>query len=139
VEEPAVKHLYLRILPLALVSGALVAPHALAQTPETPDSLETLDTLSEITDDEANGITFAQAEAARGELLQAIAALERVLAHHPKSQTARLLHAVYHCRIDDRAGGMVELEKLKKKDFPEETWNQAMAVCAAPTPAEGGE
>ncbi|MDN3645211.1 hypothetical protein QWY75_03195 [Pontixanthobacter aestiaquae] len=111
------------VLPLAVIGCAVIA------TPITAETLEELDALAEITQDEAAGIKLAQEQAGRGEFLEAIGTLERVLANHPKSQSARLLHAVYLCRIDDQAGGAAEVAKLKRKHFPEETWQQATTIC----------
>lgn len=121
------KYFCRRIAPVLLASSAaLVIP-----APDTAraETLEELDAMAEITQDEAAGIQFAQGQADRGEFLEAIGTLERVLANHPKSQAARLLHAVLLCRIDDQTGGAVELAKLKQKDFPDETWTQAKAIC----------
>lgn len=114
---------YRHILPLAVAGGVLITPAANAET------LEELDALAEISMEEASGLQFAQEQAARGELLEAIGTLERVLAHHPKSHSARLLHAVYLCRIDDKTGGAAELAKLKKKKFTDEMWTQANSIC----------
>ncbi|MXO90468.1 outer membrane protein assembly factor BamD [Pontixanthobacter aquaemixtae] len=115
-----------RNLAAAILCGALIAVPAAAQT------LEELDTMSDVSESEEAGIAFAQEQAGRGEFLEAIATLERVLANHPKSQSARLLHAIFLCRIDDRPGGTVELSKLKEKHFTPELWARAAAICAAP-------
>ncbi|WP_209347819.1 hypothetical protein [Pontixanthobacter sp. CEM42] len=114
---------YRRILPLAAIGMAVIA------APISAETLEELDALAEITQDEEAGISLAQEQAGRGEFLEAIGTLERVLANHPKSQPARLLHAVYLCQIDDQIGGAAELAKLKKKHFLEETWQRATTIC----------
>lgn len=97
--------------------------------PVVAETLEELDVLAETAANEEAGILLAQEQASRGEFLEAIGTLERVLALHPKSQSARLLHAVYLCRIDDQPGGAAELKKLKKKQFPEDLWAQAQSIC----------
>ncbi len=94
------------------------------------ETLPELDALAEVAVDEEKGIIFAREQAERGELLDAIATLERVLALHPKSDTARLHHAMYLCMIDDRMGGIVELGKLKAKTYPAEFWAEAMTICS---------
>ncbi len=108
-------------------ASALILPF-----PVAADTLEELDVLAETAVNEEAGILLAQEQASRGEFLEAIGTLERVLALHPKSQSARLLHAVYLCRIDDQPGGAAELKKLKKKQFPEDLWAQAQSICTVP-------
>ena len=115
-----------------LLACAIAASPVVAQTAEDEvEALGELDALAEIAVEEAAGIQFAQEQAARGEFLEAISTLERVLALHPKSQSARLLHAVYLCRIDDQLGGATEIGKLKKKDFPDDLWTQALTICTS--------
>ena len=97
--------------------------------PASAETLEELDRLAEASVEEQPGIALAQAQAERGELLEAIATLERVLALHPKSQNARLLHAVYLCDTDDQLGGAVELGKLKRKKYPDQSWSVALSRC----------
>ncbi|MEO9600915.1 hypothetical protein [Parasphingorhabdus sp.] len=92
-------------------------------------NLEELDTMAEVAVDEQKGILFAQEQATRGEFLEAIGTLERVLALHPKSDPARLLHAAYLCSIDDQLGGAVEIGKLKEKSFTEQLWADVMKIC----------
>jgi len=99
--------------------------------PLSAETLEELDAMAEVATDEEGGILFAQQQAQRGEFLEAIATLERVLALHPKSQAARLIHAIYLCQIDDKPGGAAELDKLKRKNFSDEIWSQAMMICAS--------
>jgi len=105
---------------------------ALAVQPLSPAHAETiaeLDMMAEVAVDEQKGILFAQDQASRGEFLEAIGTLERVLALHPKSSSARLLHAVYLCQIDDQQGGAVEIGKLKKSSIPDELWADAHKLC----------
>ncbi len=102
---------------------------AVAQT------LEELDAISDASSDETSGIQYARDQASRGEYLEALATLERVLAQNPKSREARLIHAIYLCRVDDRRGGLVEIDKLKKKHYTEELLDEARAMCVSPQEA----
>jgi hypothetical protein len=113
-----------------LLGGALVVAPAYGET------LEELDALSDATVDEASGIAAARAQADSGQYLEALATLERVLALFPKSAEARLVHAIYLCDVDDKQGGLVEIDKFKKKEFGEELIEDARARC---TGGAGGE
>jgi hypothetical protein len=109
--------------------AAVLAWAALSSAPANAETLEELDALSDIATDEAGGIAAAKDQAARGEYLDALATLERVLAVHPKSREARLVHATYLCAIDDRQGGRVELGKHKKKHYGEQVLADARTQC----------
>lgn len=102
--------------------------------PAAAQSFEEIDALSDVAQDERSGIRSAQTLAAQGAYLEALATLERMLAVNPKSAEGRLLHALYLCRIDDIRGGLVEIGKLKKKEFGSQTLADARAACEA-----GGE
>jgi hypothetical protein len=102
-----------------MVSGSLCA-----------ESFEELDKLSDRSADEASGISAAQEQADSGAYLEALATLERVLAAHPKSLQARLIHALYLCQVDDRRGGLVEISKLDEKRFGAKLLSEARARCA---------
>jgi hypothetical protein len=121
------------MLPQLPIRGCLVglalACSALAALPVQAETLEDLDALSDRSADEATGIAMAQEQAGRGEYLEALATLERVLAVHPKSYEARLVHATTLCQVDDRRGGLVELAKLKKKQVGEQRLAEARALC----------
>ncbi|MGB5485267.1 hypothetical protein [Parasphingorhabdus sp.] len=106
---------------LVLSAQPVAAVHA--------ETLPELDAMAEVAVDEEQGIAYAQQQSERGEFLEAIATLERVLALHPKSDSARLLHAVYLCKIDDQLGGAVELGKLKAKNYTDELWADVMKLC----------
>lgn len=99
-------------------------------TSVSAETIEELDALAEVAVDEQQGIVYAQQQAAGGAYLEAIGTLERVLALFPKSNSARLLHAVYLCQIDDQLGGAVELKKLKKKNFSDELWTNVLNLCS---------
>jgi len=112
------------------LAGVALAWGALGCAPLGAETLEELDALSDQSLDEAAGIAAANEQAGRGAYLEALATLERVLAVHPKSHEARLIHAVYLCRVDDTRGGVVELDRLKKKHYTDEALADARAACA---------
>jgi len=119
--------------PQSLVRGCLfamaLACGSLTSLPANAETLEELDALSDVSADEAGGIAAAREQAERGAYLEALATLERVLAVHPKSRDARLIHAIYLCEIDDRRGGLVEIGKLKTKHYGEQLLADARAAC----------
>ena len=118
---------------LACASAMVIASPVMADTPEQ------LDVLSDVSTQEEGGILFARNQASRGEWLEAIGTLERVLAIAPKSQEALLLQAFYLCKVDDRLGGTVILSRLKPKNFADGVLDEVKAVCREPeaAPAEG--
>jgi len=97
--------------------------------PTGAQTLEELDRLSDETADEASGIEAARQQIERGELLQALATLERVLTQFPKSDEARFNHAILLCWIDDPQGGLVEFRRLEEDDYAEGALKQAIADC----------
>ncbi len=119
--------------------GLLLALAAVLATPAPAyaETIEELDALVDASQDEAGGTTLAQQQAARGEYLEALATLERVLAMNPKSQGSRLLHALYLCEVDDKQGGRVELSRLRPRELArrrrdgEEILANAQARCEA--------
>ena len=111
------------------LAGVALAWGALGCAPLGAETLEELDALSDQSLDEAAGIAAANEQAGRGAYLEALATLERVLAVHPKSHEARLIHAVYLCEIDDKRGGLVELDKLKAKYYGGRLLAEARARC----------
>ena len=115
--------------PNRLFWSAVAAGTLVISAPIGAQTLEDLDALSDASSDEATGIQTARDQASRGEYLEALATLERVLAQNPKSREARLIHAIYLCRIDDRQGGLVELDRLKKKHYGKELLEEARAMC----------
>jgi hypothetical protein len=109
--------------------GLALACGSLTGLPLRAETLEELDALSDVSTDEAGGIAAANEQAGRGEYLEALATLERVLAVHPKSREARLIHALYLCEVDDRRGGLVEIDKLKEKHYQRGQLAEARARC----------
>jgi Flp pilus assembly protein TadD len=102
---------------------------AVAALPARAETPQELSVLADRATGEQPGIALAQEQAARGEFLEAIATLERVLAANPTSGYAKLLHAVYLCRIDDRMGGAVEIGKLSKKEAAKADLANARTQC----------
>ena len=109
----------------AFILGCAIA----ITTPVSAETFEELDQLSDASASEDTGIQLAQEQAERGELLEALATLERVLATEPKAHDARLLQAYYLCKVDDIRGGKVALSKLKKKRYEDEDLNVVYAQC----------
>jgi thioredoxin-like negative regulator of GroEL len=114
------------LLSLLMLASALASCPVRAETPEQ------LDQIVDAMPDAASGLALANQQAARGDVLEAIATLERLLARDPKAQDARLAHAVMLCRIDDRPGGAVALTKLKKKKHSKADWAAALSACGMP-------
>jgi hypothetical protein len=108
---------------MALLLAAALPDTVSAETPEQ------LDGAVDAAWQEADGLAFASEQAARGEWLEALATLERVLARHPKSRNAQLLQAIWLCRVDDRPGGTVALQKLKRKHYDRADWAEARRAC----------
>lgn len=106
-------------------SGLLIAAH-----PARADDLAELDLLSRASDTADHGIILARDQIGRGELLGAAATLQRLMINHPEALLAQLLHASLLCRLDDRAGAAVEFAGLRRKDFKDQDWNEAMAPCS---------
>lgn len=114
-----------------LITASLPVLLALS-APASAQSLAELDRLSDLTEEEDSGIAAAQEQAQRGAYLEALATLERVMAAHPRSAGARLLHAVYLCRIDDRQGGLVEIDQMDEDLFGEANIADARERCSRP-------
>ena len=118
--------------PATAFAAALLTALSAAGVPARADTLPDLAALSDQSAGEQSGIALARQQADEGQLLQAIATLERTLAANPKSDAARLLHALYLCRIDDRTGGAVEIGKLKAKKYAAQDLAQVRAQCGLP-------
>ena len=109
---------------LVLGGLALCASPALAETPAQ------LDALSKATDQPGPGIALARKQIASGDLLDALATLERVIINHPDNEEARLLHAGVTCSIDDKRGALVELDLLRNRDFSDSLWQKSTSDCS---------
>ena len=117
---------------LLVFGTALASALLVIALPLRAQSLEELGALSDRSANEQSGIALAQEQAGAGQFLEAIATLERTLAANPKSNAARLLHAFYLCKVDDRTGGAVEIGKLKAKKYPKQDIAQVRAACGLP-------
>ena len=116
-----------RLMALAL---ALVAAPALAQD----DPAAELDALSRETATGAGGLALARSQSGSGDLLGALATIDRILMTEPTAGQALLLRASLLCRIDDKAGGAAQFARLRKRDFARNDWAQASQACAKPKP-----
>lgn len=111
-------------------AAALLAGMAVAGSPAQAATAAELDVLARATAQPASGVALARKQIAAGDLLEALATLERVIINHPESNEARLLHAGVMCRIDDRRGAMVELDGLRGRVIPDALWNEANTACS---------
>lgn len=121
------------------LSGLCATFMLLGAVPAAADTPEQLDVLSDASAQEGSGIAFAQSQASRGEWLEAIGTLERVLAIAPKSHEAKRLQALYLCAVDDRLGGAVILSQLKPKNYAKGALDEVFAMCREPDPAPAAE
>lgn len=100
-------------------------------SPALADTLAQLDNLSRTSTDAGTGIVFARNQIKTGDLLGAMATLERILISHPDSDDALLLHASLLCRLDDRTGSLIEFDYLRGHNIPDDVWAEATAPCEA--------
>lgn len=126
------------MLRLPIRFALLFAASALACLPAQAETLEQLDALSDTTTSEASGIALAREQAQQGAYLEALSSLERVLAAFPRSAEGLLLHANYLCAVDDRQGGLIELQLLRERDHDARQWSDAQASCAGLTATASG-
>lgn len=125
---------------LSLIASSMIgiaSGPALAQD----EAVAELDRLVVASAEPGPGVAFARAQAAAGDLLGALATLERVMLAYPGADDARLLHVGLLCRLDDGAGARAELAELANRTVPEQAWAEAEAACgplARPAPAAAG-
>jgi uncharacterized protein HemY len=111
----------------------------IATAPALADTVQQLDNLAQISTEVAPGIAFARNQIGRGDLLGAIATLERLLINHPESDEALLLHASLLCRVDDPTGSLLELDALRNSNISDRAWREATAPCGDDDrPGSGG-
>lgn len=111
---------------LAALCGSLIAiaPPVHAETPAE------LDALARATATPTAGIALARRQVAAGDMLDALATLERVILNNPQSNEARLLHAAVMCRLADRQGAMVELDQVRGRQIADAAWAEANEACS---------
>lgn len=110
--------------------GAILA--AVACVPAFAETPAELDKLVSAAGEPSAAAALARRQIAAGELLDALATLERMILNHPESDEARLLHAGVMCRLDDRTGALIELDALRNRQISESLWVEANAACAVP-------
>jgi hypothetical protein len=93
------------------------------------DAISDLEALSLKTDSLERGLLFAREQTERGQLLDALSAIERVLLNFPDSDEAKLQHASLLCRLDDRSGSLVEFDALRGHNFDPTVWSEATKPC----------
>lgn len=117
-------------MPTSRLGACLLAvPLMLAAVPLAAETPAQLDALSRATDSEGAGIALARKQADQGQLLDAMATLERVMMNFPESDEARALHAGMLCRIDDRRGAMTEFDNVRGADLPDAINDEAREPC----------
>lgn len=110
---------------VAVLCGSLIAlPPLHAETPAQ------LDALARATATPAAGIALARRQVTAGNMLDALATLERVIINSPQNNEARLLHAAVMCRLDDRQGAMVELDQIRGRQIADAAWAEANEACS---------
>lgn len=113
----------------ALYLAALAAGLSCAASPAWADTIAEVDSLARTTTSPSAGMALARRQIESGDLLEALATLERMLISHPDMQQALLLHASLLCRLDDRSGSMIEFDQLRRRGIPDAVWNEATAPC----------
>jgi len=115
-------------LSAAIALAALVGSVSTVQA-ETPAQL---DALSRSAQQPGAGLALARRQIRDGDLLGAMATLERVAINAPDNREARLLHAGLLCRLDDRQGSLIEFDDLRGSEFSDALWAEATAACEQP-------
>lgn len=107
----------------AAIMGCVSVPAA-AETPAQ------LDALSRATQQASAGLALARRQIRDGDVLGALATLERAALNDPGNREVRLLHAGLLCRLDDPQGSLIEFDDLRGSDFSDALWTEATAACA---------
>ena len=108
---------------IALLTLALCATPVTAQI----DPLSELDSLSLASADPGRGLALARQQVARGDFIGAVATTERIIALHPDSDDALLVHASLLCRLDDPDGARAEIAELRGARGGD--WAPVVAAC----------
>ena len=114
------------ILIVACASALATFP-AQAQNDPAAD----LDLLAQASTETASGLALAREQAVAGDLVGAVATLERVLLAHPDADEVRLIHASLLCRLDDPAGARAELDQLAGRPVDDRAWTEVTQACGA--------
>ncbi|HEX6375467.1 MAG TPA: hypothetical protein VFZ91_07075 [Allosphingosinicella sp.] len=124
-----------RYLWTILIASCLGSAPARAQQDETGELERLVSASAEL----EPGLAFARNQAASGDLLGALATLERVLIAYPNADDARLYHAALLCRLDDRGGARAELVELAGRPISDPGWSEVEAACGTlPRPGPSG-
>lgn len=119
------------IVRLRLSAALLLPANLVASLPALAETPAQLEALSRATDTAASGLALARRQIANGELLDALATLERLIVKDPANYQARLLHAGVLCRVDDPEGSLIEFDALRGHNFTAAQWAEASAPCDA--------
>lgn len=111
---------------IALAGLACSSAPAHAETPAQ------LDALSRSAQQPGTGLALARRQIREGDLLGAMATLERIAVNNPDNREARLLHAGLLCRLDDRQGSLIEFDSLRGSAFSDALWAEATDACEQP-------
>ena len=129
---------YLAIRTSVLFAALLAWGSAVAAAaPASADPAVALDGLSRATDKVETGMAAAEKLWVAGDVLAALAALERLMIAYPEAHGALLQHASLLCRLDDRDGAKVEFDELDRREFPDRVWAGATAPCGG-SPSDYG-
>ncbi|MCW3835452.1 hypothetical protein ACFQ1E_07070 [Sphingomonas canadensis] len=121
------------LLLLALGGAAAMASPAHAQ-----DGFAELDALADGSTQPDRGVALARQQIGDGDLIGAVATLERVLMDNPGADKAVLLHASLLCRLDDKQGGRAEIAALDASvQVDEALWGEVTGACG-PVARPGG-
>lgn len=113
-------------------SGAIAFAMLTGGLPVHAETPAQLDILSRSTQQAGTGLSLARRQIRDGDLLGAMATLERVAITDPDNREARLLHAGLLCRLDDRQGSLIEFDSLRGSDFSDALWAEATGACEQP-------
>lgn len=95
------------------------------------DSAAAIDALIGESADAASGVALARRQAAAGDLLAALATVERLRLAYQDDEDMWLLHASLLCRLDDGAGARLELDQIGDRPVSDAAWAEVTAACGA--------
>jgi Flp pilus assembly protein TadD len=112
-----------------IVAIAVISAFASSPAGAQVDPAAELDPLAQASSDPADGLALARRQREAGDLLGAVATLERVMLMHPGAVEARIFHASLLCRLDDPDGARGELNRLAGLAISDEIWAEVTAAC----------